>query len=242
MRKKKDLPLAILKAFEPFVKLKGERFEIIDPDAFLLHAIDKDLDSSFHFTIEKHSKDKNNGNFIVLMTRSPKNENDNGIFQNWINVSNISNEFNYWLSLLEQYNQIESFFEDPALRTFQEEFYSEFEIIDEEAEKSSLNTKQILLLNSYLAQLHKKLEKFIAEENKQEIEDIKSEISDLQNNLTRKSKKWVVEKLSNVWSKIAKQGTNFIKEFLSESKKEVIKQSVKGLIEFVKENGTELLT
>lgn len=38
MRKKKDLSLVILKALEPYVNLRGDKFEVID----------KDSDSQFH--------------------------------------------------------------------------------------------------------------------------------------------------------------------------------------------------
>lgn len=86
-----------------------------------------------------------------------------------------------------------------------------------------------------------KLSEFTTEQNSEDIQDIKEDILQLKDNLTRKSKKWVVAKLTNIWAKIAKQGIKFIKEFLSESKKELIKQGVKGIIDYVKENGQDLL-
>ena len=88
MRKKKDLPLIILKSLEQFVKLRGERFEIVEPKENLLKVIDKDVDSDFHFTIEKYQK-ANAGKFQFLMSRSPINENDNGTYQGWIDIKGI---------------------------------------------------------------------------------------------------------------------------------------------------------
>lgn len=38
MRKTKDLPLVILQALEPFVKLKGKKFEIVDLQVFSARA------------------------------------------------------------------------------------------------------------------------------------------------------------------------------------------------------------
>ena len=241
MRKKKDLPLVILKALEPFVGLKGNKFEVIEPQEKLMIAIDKDIDSDFHFTIEQYQKNTSNNTFQFLMSRSPKNNNDNGNYQTWVEVSGLETQFDAWLKLLEEYESVNSFFDDPITKSFREEFYAEFEIIEDDAETNPLNTKQILLLDSYLDSVDNKLSNFITENNEQDIQDIKEEIFLLRENLTKKSKKWVVSKLTNIWAKIAKQGTTFIKEFLNESKKEIIKQGIKGIFDYVKENGIDLL-
>lgn len=241
MRKKKDLPLVILKALEPYVGLKGNKFEVIEPNEKLLIAIDKDIDSDFHFTIEKYQKNSSNNTFQFLMKRSPKNNNDNGDYQTWVEISGLGAQFDAWIKLLEEYENVNSFFDDPITKSFRDEFYAEFEIIDDDAETNPLNTKQILLLDSYLDSVDNKLSNFITEKNGQDIQEIKEEIFLLRENLTKKSKKWVVSKLTNIWAKIAKQGTAFIKEFLNESKKELIKQGIKGLVDYVKENGIDLL-
>jgi hypothetical protein len=241
MRKKKDLPLAILKSLEPYVNLKGEKFEVIEPKEYLLKIIDKDLDSDFHFTIEKY-QNGSDGTFHFFMTRSPNNFNDNGNYQTWVQVSALRGQFDAWLKLLEEYEAVNSFFDDPIIKSFEEEFYTEFEIVDENAETNPLNTKQILLLDNYLEKVENKLIEFITEQNSSDLQEIRDDINFLRNNITAKSKKWVVNKLANVWAKLAKQGTKFIKEFLSESKKELIKQGVKGLIEGIKENGADFLS
>lgn len=240
MRKKKELPLVILKSLEPFVNLKGEKFVVIEPKENLLMAKDKDFDSDFHFTIEKYQKSKK-GTFQFLMTRSPKNGNDNGNYQTWLEVSELSKQFSTWIKLLDEYENVSSFFDDPITNSFKEEFYAEFEIIDEEAETTPLQTNQILLLDSYLEKIDNSLTDFQSETNSLEIQEIKSDINILRENLTNKSKKWIVTKLTTIWAKIAKQGTEFIKEFLTETKRELIKQSVKGLIDFAKESGKDLL-
>jgi hypothetical protein len=240
MRKKKDLPLVILKELESFVNLKGEKFEVIDPKANYLKVIDKDSDSEFHFTIEKYQK-TNRGTFQFLMTRSPKSQNEIEEYQTWLEIAQLKGQFDAWIKLLEEYDSVNSFFDDPIINSFKDEFYAEFEIIDEDAETKPLNTKQILLLDSYLEKVNDKLDEYKTEGNSEEIQDIQDEIETLKENLTTKSKKWVVNRLTTIWAKIAKKGTKYIKEFLTESKKELIKQGVKGLIEFVKDNGTELL-
>lgn len=240
MRKKKDLPLVILKALEPYVGLKDDKFEVIDPQENLLKVIDKDVDSDFHFTIEKYQK-TNSNNFQFLMTRIPKNVNDNGVYQTWVDVSGLGGQFDAWLNLLSEYETTNSFFDDPITKSFREEFIAEFEIIEEDADINPLTTKQILLLDYYLDSVDEKLTEFATDQNSKYLQEIKEDILQLKDNLTRKSKKWVISKLTNIWAKIAKQGTTFIKEFLTESKKELIKQGVKGLIDYVKESGQDLV-
>lgn len=241
MRKKKDLPLVILKTLEPYVGLKGDNFEVIEPKENLLKVIDKDVDSDFHFTIEKYEKNNSNNSFQFLMTRIPNNADDNGIYKTWVDISDLGGQFDAWLKLLNEYETTNSFFDDPIAKSFRDDFFAEFEFIDEDADVNPLNTKQILILDSYLDSVDLKLSEFTTDQNAQELQEIKVDILQLKENLTKKSKKWVVSKLTNIWAKIAKQGTKFIKEFLSESKKELIKQGVKGLIDYVKENGQDMI-
>ncbi len=241
MRKKKELPLAILRALEPYVGLKDDKFEVVEPKENLLRVVDKDGDSLFHFTIEKYQKTNGSHTFQFLMKRSPKNLNDNGSYNIWVDISSLGTQFDAWLKLLEEYETVNSFFDDPIVKSFKDEFYAEFEMIDDDADINPFSTKQILLLDEHLDTVHDKLSEFITEENAYDIQEIQEDIILLRDNLTRKSKKWVVSKLTNIWAKVAKQGPKFLKEFLSESKRELIKEGVKGILTYVKDNATDLL-
>ncbi|WP_179317939.1 hypothetical protein [Winogradskyella undariae] len=240
MRKKKDLPLVILKSLQPFVNLRGDKFETLEPKENLLKVVDQEPESDFHFTIEEFKKAQN-GKFQFLMNRSPKSQNETDNYKTWVDISQLEPQFKTWIKLLDEYENVNSFFDDPIIKSFTEEYFTEFEIIDEDADIKPLNTKQILLLDSHLEDVEKRLTEYTNDKNVDEISEIKEDINELRENLTNKSKKWVIKRLSKVWAKIAKQGTKFIKEFLSESKKEIIKQGVKGFIELIKENGPDLL-
>jgi hypothetical protein len=240
MRKKKDLPLIILKTLQPYVNLRGDKFEALDPKDKLLKVVDQETESEFHFIIEEYKKVQG-GKFQFLMSRSPKSQNEVEIYKTWVDISQLEPQFKMWLNLLDEYENVTSFFDDPIVKSFRDEYFAEFEIIDEDAEIMPLNTKQILLLDTYLENIDNRLGDYSTDSNSGEITEIQEEIVELRENLTNKSKKWVVKKLSKIWAKIAKQGTKFIKEFLTDSKKEATKQGVKGLIEFAKENGSDLL-
>jgi len=51
------------------------------------------------------------------------------------------------------------------------------------------------------------------------IDEIKALTKGLRNDITKKSKKSIFDRLVNIWAKIAKQGPSLIKEFLTEGRK-----------------------
>jgi hypothetical protein len=176
------------------------------------------------------------------MNKSPKNQNDNEDYKAWVDVNDLNAHFDTWIKLLKEYETVKSFYDDPIADSFKDEFYAEFEIVDEDADVNPFKINQILFLDAYLQNIDKVLDDFTEEQNTSDIQDIKRDIGVLRENLTTKPKKWVIEKLSKVCAKISKQGTKFIREFFSDAKKELMKQGIKGLINIAVEKGTDLLT
>ena len=54
-RKKKQVPLLVLKTLEPYLKQNGDKYESVDPGEYLLKIADKDPDSAFYFAVTKSS-------------------------------------------------------------------------------------------------------------------------------------------------------------------------------------------
>lgn len=231
---KKKIPLIVLETLEKYVKLKGEQFAVVAPDKFLVKVIDKDNESDFYFNIENYKME--NG-FKLLIDWKPVNKESISNSRVWIDGKQLDSLFSNWVNLLKGYETVNTFFDDPFIKTYAEEYYAEFEIVDEDAETNPFNTKQILMLDEHLEYLEKNIDKFRTDKNASQLESIKREIDELRENLTTKSKKWIVKNLSNIWAKIAKQGTPFLKEFLSESKKAIIREGIKFMIE----HGTNIL-
>jgi len=225
---KKKIPLLVLETLEKFVQLKGEQFEVIEPDNFLVKIVDKDKESDFFFNIEDY---KIENGLKLLIDWKPANKESIANSRNWISGKQLDGYFNNWIALLNRYETVNSFFEDPIIKSFAEDYYAEFEIIDEEANNKPLKPKQILLLDEHLDYIENNIEKYQTEKNKTQIQEIKNDIVELRENITSKSKEVVIKNLSNIWAKITKQGTKFLKEFLSEAKKMAIKQGVQYLTE-----------
>jgi hypothetical protein len=231
---KKKIPLQILKALEPLLKENSSLFEIILQDEYIIKIIDKDKNSDFYFLIESFTA---HPKFTLLVNRKPANDFTTSVNRGSVLADQIGNEFKKWLDILEGYEKVNSIFDDPIIEAFASEYYSEFEIIDEDAGIKPFNIKQILLLDEHLENIENNIERHLTATNKVELEEILNEVIELRENLTKRPKKWVIKKLSFVWAKISKQGPVFIKEFLSESSKLIIKESVK----FIFNKGIDLL-
>lgn len=230
MNKKKKLPITILKSLESFVNLTGEKFKIIDPKENLLHVLDIDSTSDFHFKIEKYEK-KQNGSFQFLMSRTPINENDNGVQRNWIEIKNLESQFKSWLNLLDQYETIESFFDDPIIKSNAEKFFQKFDIIDENADVETFDLEQQLFLEEYLDNSKKKLEKLKKGESNEkilEIEILEKETEEIKSALTIESKKKIMIRLSKFWGRAQKTGLQVIKEIFVSVTAELAKRLMLG--------------
>jgi hypothetical protein len=224
---KKKLPLSIIKNFQP---KENESIYLIRPeegDGFLLHFSDVDTESEFYFRIIRF--DEKNNKFLI--EHVPTNSNSNAKSSAWFGVGDLNNRFDSWLKIISEFNETETIFDDPILKGFQDEYYSEFEILDKDASTTPLKSKQIMLLDEHLSEIEKRIDKFETDDNRESIIDIKAEISELKSELTKKPKKWIVQKLSLIWGKITKQGTELMKEFLTEGKKQAIKQGIRLIIE-----------
>jgi hypothetical protein len=224
---KKKLPLNIIKNFQP---KENKNIFLVRPEegeGFLLHFSDVDSESEFYFRIIQF-KDSNN---TFLIEYSPASANSNAKYSNWFAVGDVNNRFDAWLKLLSDFNETETIFDDPITKGFQEEYFNFFEIVDEDAESKPLKSKQILILDEHLLGIEEKIDDFITEKNKEAVKEIKKDVAELREELTKKPKKWVIKKLSFIWAKMTKQGTKLLKEFLNEGRKEAIKQGIKLFIE-----------
>ncbi|MDR6545678.1 hypothetical protein J2810_001726 [Chryseobacterium rhizosphaerae] len=232
---KKNLPLSVLKALEPFVGLQGKLFTIEHPGNSLLLVKDKDPNSKFYYSIERYQVRDEKVLYSIMF--SPRNEKDVGAMSTTIGGDSLTTTFNSWVQSLENYSKVKSFFDDPILESYEEEFYTNFELVDEDAETRPFRTTQILQLDYLLEQVSTRLIEMTDDNNREEVESIITDITEVRESLPTRSQKWIAEHVSKIFAKIAKQGVSFIKEFWAEGKKEIIKNIVKGLVEA----GTELI-
>ncbi|EPR68060.1 hypothetical protein [Cyclobacterium qasimii] len=231
---KKKIPFVVLETLEKYVNLEGDQFNILPSKNFLLKIIDNDLESDFYFNVEEFKIEKE---LKLLIDLKPRNKSTTNNSRTWIEINKLDSVFYSWVNLLKDYGEINSFYDDPILKSFEDDYYSEFEIIEEDADIKPLKPTQIVLLDKYLEDVENSIENFATDNNIVEIQEIKKDVINLRENLTSKPKAWIIRSLSKIWAKLTKQGTKFLKEFVSETRKQAIKQGVK----FMVEQGTDLL-
>ncbi len=230
---KKELPLVFLKNFKT---KKNEYVEILLPvekEKFIVRYRDIEKPESLYFFISQYEPTKDKYHITI----KPTSENDVKPRVVWVSMKELNHEYIQWSKIVKDYNECISIFDDPILNSFKDNYYTEFEIIEDDKEKP-LNPNQILLLDEYFDKVDKKINKYINNSNEKEITEIKSDIVELRDNLSSKPKIWIANKVSWIWAKITKLGSKFIKEFLNEGNKQIVKQGVSELVEF----GKNLLT
>lgn len=234
MKTKKDLPLIIVQKLAPFVGKETDLYytELKDKN-MLLQVFDKDEKSDFHFFIKEYKRSTNSSNIhSVHLQFKPASEIEQNVTTRWSNVDVLEKHFQNWLNLIQQYNETPSFYDDPILKVYQEEYFTEFaEVIPEDEKEKPFKTKELLALDGLFEKL--KIDLTTESENKPEtaeqISEIKEEISNLQKTVHLTGKIKVITKVATILGKIAKLGIPFIKKFGDEAQKEVIKKIISGM-------------
>lgn len=225
---KKEYSLVLIKAWKSALK---EIIELATPLSSVISLVEKqqlrlkfeDKDGIFFFIIRDPYQ--SNDKIYCKIERAPHTVSSNNGSIDSFPVSSAITIFNHWLGLVGEYESITIFEENSLLeKQYEEEFYDEFEIIDEDSQTSAFDLKRQILLYNYLQYVEKVFEKDAPEEVKAElVESAKS----LKAQLSQLTKKETIKALSKILSKARKAGINIIKQIWEEGKKEAIKRLIK---------------
>ena len=232
MNRKKNTPLAVLKAIEPFIDKDGENFISADPENDILRIKDIDVNSDFYFHVEKYEQRSNQHQ--ILINYKPHTEHNVEPKRTWISVTKTTNFFTIWVNLLKGYEKVKSPFDDPIAETFKEDYFTEFELIDEEYKKP-LKPAQILFLDEYFEKVEDKIIEHKNESNSEQIKVILEEIHELRDNLSIKAKFWIINQICWIWAKMTKIGPKIMKDFVDEGNKRLVKESVTQIYNYGKD-------
>lgn len=227
MTAKKKIPLSVLELFEPYLVKGINSIRLVKPESGLLKFIDADEKSDFYFFIEQ-SKLENN-HLMLLLDKKPRSKEIVTNYKTWINSSTLENFFKEWVEYIDRYNNIKTIYDDPIEKKYQDEFYAEFEIIDEDADLNSFDLSQQIWIDSYLEKIVLAIEsKYDSENNIADLQELKNSALQLKIELTKLSKKIIIKRLSEIWAKARKHGLEILKEIYIEFRKELIKQLIQG--------------
>lgn len=234
---KKRISVNLAKTIEPLVQQYYGLVNIVDETGYKLYFRDKDSNSDLFFGISKETQDNNS--HVIHYACKPINSKTGDGGSTSDRIDNFVKVFNTWLDNLKYYDA-ESILNDPILRGYQEEFYHDFKIVDEDADIASFNYDQQLRLTEFLEKVYNNIDSIKDERNEKVIEEIKNEVCDLQNKVTSETKNGFMKKLSGLFAKARKAGikiSNFIfKEFI----KEFLKEGAKWLFNFAANNADKL--
>lgn len=212
---KKKIPLAILEVLQPIIDKSLDLIKPVKYEDGIFHLIDNDENSDFYFKVVR--QEASNGKSGYIVEYKPTNKDNVKANSLWTDIKDINSYIKEWLNIISSYNAINTIYDDPILKSNQERFEKEFNLIDEDAQTSSFELKQLLFLDEYLENTISKLATLKQNSDEQtviEIKELEIEASEIKADLTKQTKQQIFKRLTKFWAKAQKTGLPVLKEVL----------------------------
>ena len=222
MNKKKDIPLAVLKVLEPFNQKSNRLYKRVLPTReFLVGYIDSEPQSDFMFQIV--SFENTTGTYRLKIRVKPQSDTSIDVGVLTIGMNKVEDYFTSWVQRLSGYDKHKGpFITDPFVEQYQKEFFSQFEILDDDADYASYDFQTQHRIDTFLEQVHNVVEENRTNSNAPLVDEVINEIADLRNTQTGLTKKVVFEKISKIMAKVRKGGFAMAKEAMKIFAKEIV--------------------
>jgi hypothetical protein len=226
----KDLPISVLRTLERFDSKSDKLYNrVIEPSKYLMRFVDSDNESDFYFQITR--ADKINGDFKYHLSIKPQSEISTDATGFSIGAGQLDLFFNNWVKALAYYESSKVFDKDPIIKQYEQEFFSEFELIDGDADTSTYNLDAQLRIDGFLEQVNEILQNCITEQNAEILEEIQAEVTNLRNTQTSLTKRKVFEAIVNIGARIRKKSLPAFKWFAEAFGKALLGAVAKVVIE-----------
>lgn len=226
---KKKIPLAILEALQPIVNSNLSLIQIVKDSNSMFHLIDKDENSDFYFKVSK--QEVRSGHLNYSIEYKPKSKDQINANSTWVTSDGVLQVIKMWLELLMSYNKIHTIYDDPILKSNQERFEKQFEILDDDSKTTSFDLNQQIFLDDYLNTAKSKLLTLQEGRNENQVKELEELIivaSEIQNDLTKQTKSQIIKRLSRFWGKAQMLGLDVIKEIFVSVTAEIAKRLITG--------------
>jgi len=235
---RRTLPLEQLKQMSAvytqvrdIIKENNDVFQIIHQDELSMEIIDTSRNSKFRFKLDNPKYENNKT--IYRVTHNPSSSASIKDRNSSVPSESIEKFLNRWISYIRAYNDVKLIPDDDILYEYEQEFYENFEILDEDADiKPYELEKQIIIYNFISASIA------ILERNPSNNDDLIIEAVEIRDNLQHWTKRKTVRKISKFFAKTRKKSLTILKEILIEGKKELYKRAINGGFDFI----TDLIT
>lgn len=233
MTNKKKLSIEVNKILDKVLKNYVGLFTVKEVEGYEVYLNDIDETSGFYFAFIKETYD--NKSHYINISWMPQSTCNKATSSTSFKIENFEITLLDWLENLRYYNQ-PSILDDNILKCYQDEFYNEYKILDDDADICPFSFDQQIRLLRFLDNVTKEIDQILDEKNKETIEEIKLKSRELKEILSTETKNGFMQKLGRIFAIARKAGfktSNFIyKEFI----KEFIKEGVKWVFNFAVKN------
>jgi hypothetical protein len=230
----KEYPLVFLQSIQSLfskirivVEANSDIAAILIDHDFEIKIKDHDSCSIFNFRVSDPDFEK--GKVVFLLEYYPINHTELKPYKGKVFADQVVRHLNGWIELIKQYNNINISPEDKILRSYEDEFYTNFELVDEDANEKPFDLGRQLMLDVFMRDTIKTLRAadVVNEELVQEAENIRGDISKL-------TKQATVKRMSRFFALVRKEGIELLKSLYVGAKSELIKLALNGGVDTVK--------
>lgn len=175
----------------------------------------------FYFLIGIPDKKSEGFPTLFSLTFTPVKYDSKEAFSQKSTKGEIMFYFNTWIKMIEDYNSVKFNQEEDFLKIYEEEIFSDFIIIDDDAETKPFDNNQQIILYKFLESTVKLLEEQYPNNNT--IEGIIEEANSLKNEIPLLTKRIAFKRFSKVLAEIRKFNPITYRDIYDVAKKEVIK-------------------
>lgn len=233
MINKKKLPLKLAQDIQDlyekvrsFANTKNDLITIKEDKELKLLLIDNDSHSDFYFTLSNPSFPGEKSHFDIVYT--PANTTSLKPYNIVTNAEGVLASIKGWTGLIEKYNTINLTPNELLINQYEDEFFSGFEIIDDDAESKSFDFPRQLLIQNFLQRTVE-----ILNDDDSDNSDIIVEVNELKENIQNLTKKVIVRKLSRIFAIVRKKSLELCKKIVIEAGKELFKKAISIGVESV---------
>lgn len=235
MKQKTAYPAYFLQAIAPWLNKQGELFYQKEAtDNYLVQYRSIDF-NEFYFTIQ--SGEVANGEAHVYIDIKPSSDKTIANSTSQVTVYSLDKVFNRWIGVLELYRTVPNPHE-PLEKKFdkqqEEEFYSWFELVDEDVNTTTFNFSQQLRIDEALQNSIKLLEEHKTPENEQIINELISEAQNIRDTQDNLPKATVGRKIAKFLTRLKKWSLGACKQAVTDLFKDQIKKIMRGEVDISK--------
>lgn len=231
---KGKVPLALLEELDPSKNAALRHVNAIDEQGTILTLQGKGHTSQFYFKVlSSQNRKVNTGGTLPYYTIEyrPRTKGDTDLYQRILPLEDVLKALSKWLEIIEGYFNTKTILDDALLESYADQFYSQFEGIDDTTGQAGLSLEHQIKLNDYLTFVRGKvaaLKEGRSAEDVAKLEEIEADAEALQTNMTKENKGAIARRLSRLWAKAQRVGLDVIKEIFVSVASEIATKMITG--------------